>query len=76
MFIKTSLILILMFLTGVSCGNKPEKIVHVLEHYHYTISKQDVDKYPIAEVMAALAYHECYNLAPLERWLTMEAFYN
>lgn len=26
--------------------------------------------------MAAIAYHECGNLSPAERWYTMECFYN
>lgn len=43
---------------------------------NYLLKKDSLDHYPIAEVMAAIAYHECYNLAPLERWLVMEAFYN
>jgi len=40
------------------------------------VNKDSVDQYPLTEVMAAIAYHECFNLAPLERWLVMEAFYN
>lgn len=35
-----------------------------------------MNKYPVEEVMAAVVYHECYNLSKLERWLVMEAFYN
>lgn len=28
------------------------------------------------EMMAAVAYHECYNLSKMERWLVMEALWN
>jgi len=42
----------------------------------YILEKDYIDKYPLEEVMAAVAYHECFNLSRLERWLVMEAFYN
>lgn len=34
-----------------------------------------LDKSP-AEIIAAVAFHECYNLSKLERWLVMEALVN
>lgn len=42
----------------------------------YLINKDSVEYYPLPEVMAAVAYHECFNLSQEERWLVMEAFYN
>jgi len=44
--------------------------------YSYELDKDSVDQYPLDEIMAAVAYHECYNLSKLERWLVMEAFHN
>lgn len=34
-----------------------------------------LDKNP-AEIIAAVAFHECYNLSKMERWLVMEALVN
>ena len=48
----------------------------VIKRVNYTLNKDSVDRYPLAEVMSAVAYHECFNLSELERWLIMEAFYN
>jgi hypothetical protein len=42
----------------------------------YLLDKDLVDQYPLSEVMAAIAYHECFNQPKLERWLIMEAFLN
>jgi len=44
--------------------------------YSYELDKDSVNQYPLDEVMAAVAYHECFNLSKLERWLVMEAFHN
>lgn len=43
---------------------------------NYTLNKDSVNTYPLEEVMAAVAYHECLNLSMTERWLIMEAFHN
>ena len=43
---------------------------------NYQLDKDQVDSYPLVEVMAAIAYHECFNQPKLERWLIMEAFLN
>ena len=42
----------------------------------YVVQKDSVEYYPLSEIMAAIAYHECANLSKLERWLVMEAFHN
>lgn len=47
-----------------------------IESKNYQLNKDSVNTYPLSEVMAAVAYHECYNLSKLERWLIMEAFHN
>lgn len=44
--------------------------------YSYELDRDSIDQYPLDEVMAAVAYHECFNLSKLERWLVMEAFHN
>lgn len=54
--------------------NLPE--VEIIAHKSYILNKDSVEHYPVAEVMAAIAYHECYNLSKDERFLIMEAFYN
>jgi hypothetical protein len=43
---------------------------------NYIINKDSVEYYPLPEVLAAIAYHECGNLSTLDRWLVMEAFMN
>lgn len=57
--------------------SKTEPVIEdVPERQSYTISKDSIDYYPLPEIMAAIAYHECGNLSKLERWLVMEAFHN
>ena len=79
MYIKWGIILaiILMILLPryeVKCID--ENIQEIELGYSYELDKDSVNNYPLEEVMAAIAYHECFNLSKLERWLIMEAFHN
>lgn len=54
--------------------NNNESVIEL--GYSYELDKDSLKTYPVEEIMAAVAYHECYNLSKLERWLVMEALYN
>ena len=59
MFIRILLISIL-FLTD--CRVKEEvKAKETFVVKSYILNKDSVDMYPLEEVMAAIAYHECFN---------------
>lgn len=72
--------IILAVLVVIVCNYKSKssdaKIPTIELGYSYELDKDSVDQYPLEEVMSAIAYHECYNLSKLERWLVMEAFHN
>jgi len=55
---------------------KENKVVEINQRKYYLLNKDSVSFYPIHELMAAIAYHECFNLSRDERWLVMEAFHN
>lgn len=70
------MILMLLVMIPVTSYNHEPEIKEVNKPKVYFLNKDSVDHYPLDEVMAAIAYHECLNLSPLERWLVMEAFHN
>ena len=75
MFIR--LAILIMFLVPKDFNPKEIETFNTnVESKSYLLNKDSVDQYPLAEVMAAIAYHECYDLSKLERWLIMEAFHN
>lgn len=55
---------------------KENKEIKVNERKTYLLNKDSISFYPLSELMAAIAYHECFNLSRNERWLVMEAFHN
>ena len=66
MYIKWGIILaiILMILLPryeVKCTD--ENIQEIELGYSYELDKDSVNNYPLEEVMAAIAYHECFNLS-------------
>lgn len=78
MYIK--LMTVLLFLTPnhnrILSSNVMTSNIMINNVKSYTLDKEQVDEYPLIEVMAAIAYHECFNQPKLERWLIMEAFLN
>ena len=78
MFIRIIMILGLLLPVTKDHATKPvtSSIEPIVKDYSYLLQRDSFEYYPVEEVMAAIAYHECLNLAPLERWLVMEAFYN
>jgi len=73
MYIRVMIIWSLLIPTN-SIINKEKEIIK--QDYSYTLNKDSIEYYPLNEVMAAIAYHECFNLSRNERWLVMEAFHN
>lgn len=77
MFIRILILFYLLIPSNNIINKRDVEIKNIEESQrYYLLNKDSVEFYPIEEVMAAIAYHECLNLAPLERWLVMEAFYN
>jgi hypothetical protein len=77
MFIRI-LILFYLLIPSNNITNKRDVEIKDIEESQrfYLLNKDSVEFYPVSEVMAAIAYHECYNLTQEERFLVMEAFLN
>ena len=54
----------------------PDISIEIEVQRKYQLNKDSIEFYPLEEVMAAIAYHECFDLSRDERWLVMEAFHN
>ena len=85
MYIRKALRLLVSFWLGYFCmkgfvdtisATSVETSTVITKQTSYILNKDSIDQYPLAEVMSAVAYHECFNLSKLERWLIMEAFHN
>ena len=70
------MLIALLAIIPMTLHNHESEIKEVNTPKVYLLNKDSVDHYPLDEVMAAIAYHECLNISPLERWLVMEAFHN
>lgn len=55
---------------------KTELLINNIELKCYQLNRDSIEYHPLPEVMAAIAYHEAYNLTQEERFLIMEAFMN
>lgn len=67
MYIKI-LLSVLLMITPLTCKSNRTTVETIS-----TISL--LDRVP-SEIIAAVAFHECYNLSKMERWLVMEALVN
>lgn len=83
MFIRRIILFFIGFAIGFIIMNqitKPMLLAGIgyskVEHKSYLLNKDSVQYYPLSEVLAAIAYHECFNLSKMERWLVMEAVVN
>lgn len=74
---KTILILLFLIIKGDhSIIADPPAIINKNVDQIIQFNRYNIDSLSVEYVMAGIAYHECFNLSYLDRWLTMEAFYN